>query len=159
MLAKLLIDVALRQAKKNLDNKPSVDDGLGLYLNLDSLDNNMYIDQCIIPYVAILSNASMLYCDMDYTFEAIKAARSAIKLAEKYNLVMPLLYNNLGYIYMGDSKYAKATKIFQKAYTLCRSTSDVEMTGSNLAFGLFLSNDSSTSSFCVEFSEKLRKNI
>ena len=159
MLAKLLIDVALRQAKKNLDNKPSVDDGLGLYLNLDSLDNNMYIDQCIIPYVAILSNASMLYCDMDYTFEAIKAARSAIKLAEKYNLVMPLLYNNLGYIYMGDSKYAKATKIFQKAYPLCRSNSEAEMVGANVAYGLFLSNDSSTSKFCIEFSGKLRKNI
>ena len=144
--AKLLIDVAMRQAQAN-------------YTKSGNLNANTFISFRVLPYITILNNASQIYQNLGYYSEAVKVLKKAIEIAEKYNLNEPLPYNNLGILYLAKSRFAKATEWLRKSYELCRVPYETDEVGINTALSLFLSKDASAPKFCAEFSGRMRKNI
>lgn len=161
-LAKMYIDIALRQAKKNLKDTLLFDDIIYSIAETSgnaSLSNNSYISLRMLPYISILNNASMIYLQLGYYSDAIKTLKEAIIKVEEYNLTEPLPYNNLGYIYLCRSKFSKAAEWFQKSYKLCKVPSEIVETGMNAALALFCLVDSSATKFCIECSNRMRSNI
>lgn len=144
--AKMLIDVAMRQAQTNYNIRGDMDD-------------NSYITFRVIPYITILNNASNIYQNLGYYSDAVKALKKSIAIAEEYGQSEPLPYNNLGCIYLAKSKFGKASEWFRKSYDLCRVPYEIDEVGMNTALGLFLSKDPSAPEFCAEFSSKMRQNI
>lgn len=144
--AKMLIDVAMRQAQSN-------------YKDRGDMDENSFITFRVIPYITILNNASQIYQTLGYYTDAIKVLKKSIEIAEEYSLNEPLPYNNLGCLYLAKSRFAKASEWFRKSYKLCRVPYEIDEVGMNTALGLFLSKDSSAPEFCAEFSNRMRKNI
>lgn len=144
--AKLLIDVAMRQAHTN-------------YTRNGNLNADTFISFRVLPYITILNNASQIYQNLGYYSDAIKVLKKSIEIAEMYNLKEPLPYNNLGILYLEKSRFAKASEWLRKSYELCRVPYEADEVGMNTALGLFLSKDTSAPKFCAKFSSKMRKNI
>lgn len=144
--AKMLIDVAMRQAQSN-------------YKDRGDMDENSFITFRVIPYITILNNASQIYQTLGYYTDAVKVLKKSIEMAEEHSLNEPLPYNNLGCLYLAKSRFAKASEWFRKSYELCRVPYEIDEVGMNTALGLFLSKDSSAPEFCAEFSNRMRKNI
>ena len=144
--AKMLIDVAMRQAQTN-------------YKERGEMDENAFISFRVQPYITMLNNASQIYQNLGYYTDAVKAIKKSIDIAEQYGLNEPVPYNNLGCLYLKRSKFAKALEWFLKSYDLCRVPSEIDEIGMNTAIGLYLSNDSNAATFCSGVSENMRKNI
>ena len=144
--AKMLIDVALRQAQTNYNERGDMDD-------------NAFIVFRVLPYITMLNNASQIYLDLGYDTDAVKAIKKSIDIVERYGLSEPLPYYNLGYLYLKRSKFTKALEWFRKSYDLCRIPSETDEIGMSTALGLFLSKDASTSEFCEVVSGRMRNNI
>ena len=144
--AKMLIDVAMRQAQSNYNDR-------------GDMDENSFITFRVIPYITILNNASQIYQTLGYYTDAVKVLKKSIEIAEEYSLNEPLPYNNLGCLYLAKSRFAKASEWFRKSYELCRVPYEIDEVGMNTALGLFLSNNPAAPEFCAEFSNRMRKNI
>ena len=165
-VAKMQLDVALRQAEANLSNKISMSETMATieqFMNqpIDprTLDGNYYIQTRIIPYVTMLSNAAVVYSDLGYFAEAVRTARKSIQLAEEYGLDAALSYNNLGGIYFYKSKFPQSVKWYHKGYDLSKTPHQSDEIGFNVALSKFLSKDAETAKFGSEFSAKMRRNI
>lgn len=144
--AKLLIDVAMRQAQTN-------------YNKSGNLNADTFISFRVLPYITILNNASQIYQNLGYYSDAVKVLKKSIEIAEEYNLKEPLPYNNLGILYLAKSRFTKASEWLRKSYELCRVPYETDEVGVNTALGLFLSKDAFAPEFCAEFSDRMRKNI
>lgn len=162
-LAKMLVDVSLRQAESNLNDQSAYSEAIN---NLSSfvdenanLKENSYITYRIIPYITMLNNASQIYQQLGYYSDAIKAVKKTIQVAEKYGLSEPLPYNNLGILYLSKSRFQKASEWFRKSYSLCRVPYETDEVGMNAALGLYLSNDTTAAPFCSNYSARMRGNI
>lgn len=166
IVAKMQLDVALRQAESNLSNKGTLSETITIFeqfmeqpIDQIALDDNFYIQTRIIPYITLLSNAAVVYSDLGYFTEAARVARKAIKIAEEYGLDAALPYNNLGSIYFYKSLFPQSIKWYQKGYELSKTPYESDEIGFNVAFSMFLSKDSNAAKFSSEFSEKIKKNI
>lgn len=80
--AKMMLNVALRQAKQNLSDSTAISSTLtdlnqlsDRPLNNQTIDKNFYIQTRIIPYVTLLSNSSVVYSELGYFSEAIRAIK------------------------------------------------------------------------------------
>lgn len=162
-LAKMLVDVSLRQVESNLNDQSAYSEAIN---NLSSfvdgnanLKENSYITYRIIPYITMLNNASQIYQQLGYYSDAIKAVKKSIQVAEKYGLSEPLPYNNLGILYLSKSRFQKASEWFRKSYSLCRVPYETDEVGMNAALGLYLSNDTTAAPFCSNYSARMRGNI
>lgn len=160
------LDVALRQAKKNLSDTTAISSSLMLTdqlleqpLEKTSIDKNYYVQNRIIPYITLLSNASVIYSEIGYIHEAIKAVKESIRVSEEYGLKEALPYNNLAILYMYQSKFAQATEWCLKGYSLCKTPYESDDVGMNAVLGLFLSHDDRTASVASEVSSNMRQNI
>ena len=164
--AKMMLNVALRQAKQNLSDTTAISSSL-TYLNqlsdnpLDTqaIDKNYYIQTRIIPYITLLSTSSVVYSELGYFSDAIRAIKESIRISEEYGLKEALPYNNLGVLYLYKSKFPQSVEWFLKGYELCKTPYESDEIGMNTALGLYLSNDSTASTFCSAVSEKMRRNI
>lgn len=165
-VAKMQVDVALRQAKKNLSDSTSFSQNFSELsqftdqsLQINGLDGNFYIESRIRPYISLLSNASVIYSDLGYLPDAVRAIKESIRLSEEYGLNESLPYNNLGTLYLYRSKYPQAVEWLMKSYSLCRAPYETNEVGFNTALALYLANDSTTASFAEEISSVLRQNV
>lgn len=165
-VAKMYTDVALRQAKKNLNDTTSISSqftGLSQFMkedvNASSLDKNYFIQGRIIPYVTLLATSATLYSDLGYFPDAIRFAREAVRVSEEYGLKEALPYNNLGMLYFSKSKFAQASEWLLKAFPLCKTPSENDEIGLNTILSLYLSHDISTASYAKEVSSSMRQNI
>ena len=165
-VAKMLIDVAIRQAKQNLSDTTAFSSaifGLNQFIdkpvNSTSLDKNYYVQNRIIPYVALLSNSAVVYSDLGYFSDAVQTVKESILISEGYDLKSALPYNNLGMLYFYKSKFEQATEWFVKGYSLCKTPYESDEVGMNAALGLYLSNDTTAASFCSDYSTRMRGNI
>lgn len=164
--AKIMLNVALRQAKQNLSDTTAISTslkGLNLFTNrqLDAktMDNNYYIQTRIIPYITLLSNSAAVYADLGYFSDAVRTIKEAIKVSEEYGLKEALPYNNLGMLYFSKSKFSQSVEWFLKSYELCKTPYESDEIGMNTALGLYFSKNAATSTFCSKISEIMRKNI
>lgn len=164
-IAKMLVDVSLRQAKSNLNDQPAYSETINNLSSLiggngnASLKENSYIIFRILPYISMLNNASQIYQQLGYYSDAVKIVKESIQIAEKYGLSVPWPYNNLGTLYLSKSRFQKASECFQKSYALCRVPYEIDELGMNAALGLYLSNDTTAALFCSDYSAKMRGNI
>ena len=164
--AKMMLNVALRQAKHNLSDTTAISVSLkeleqfsNRPFDTNSMDNNYYIQTRIIPYVTLLSNSSVVYSDLGYFSEAVRTIKESIAVSEEYGLKEPLPYNNMGTLYLYRSKFQQSVEWFLKSYELCKTPYESDEIGMNTALGLYLSKDSTVSNFCSDISKKIRKNI
>ena len=164
--AKMMLNVALRQAKQNLSDTTAISTSLkeleqfsNRSFDTKSMDNNYYIQTRIIPYVTLLSNSSVIYSDLGYFSEAVRTIKESIAVSEEYGLKEPLPYNNMGTLYLYRSKFQQSVEWFLKSYELCKTPYESDEIGMNTALGLYLSKDSTVSNFCSDISKKMRKNI
>ena len=164
-LAKMFVDVSLRQAKSNLNDQSAYCETINNLSSLidgngnASLKENSYIILRILPYITMLNNASQIYQQLGYYSDAVRIVKESIQIAEKYGLSEPLPYNNLGTLYLSKSKFQKASECFQKSYALCRVPYEIDEVGMNAALGLYLSNDTSAALFCSDYSARMRGSI
>ena len=163
--AKMMLNVALRQAKQNLSDTTAISSSLtdlnqlsDSPLDTQTIDKNYYIQTRIIPYVTLLSN-SATYSELGYFSDALRAIKESIKISEEYGLKEALPYNNMGMLYFIKSKFPQSVEWFLKSYELCKAPYESDEIGMNTALGLYLSNDSNAATFCSGVSEKMRKNI
>lgn len=164
--AKMMLNVALRQAKQNLSDSTAISGTLkdlnqlsGKPLDTKKIDENYYIQTRIIPYVALLSNSAKVYSELGYFSDALRAIKESIKVSEEYELKEALPYNNMGMLYFYKSKFPQSVEWFLKSYELCKTPYESDEIGMNAALGLYLSNDTKASTFSAEVSEKMRRNI
>ena len=161
-LAKMLVDVSLRQAKSNLNDQSAYSETINNLSSLIdgkrnvSLKENSYMFLRIIPYITMLNNTSGIYQQLGYYSDAVRIVKESIQIAEKYGLSEPLPYNNLGTLYLSKSKFQKASECFQKSYALCRVPYEIDVVGMNAALGLYLSNDTTAALFCSDYSARMR---
>lgn len=147
--AKMMLNVALRQAKHNLSDTTAISVSLkeleqfsNRPFDTNSMDNNYYIQTRIIPYVTLLSNSSVVYSDLGYFSEAVRTIKESIAVSEEYGLKEPLPYNNMGTLYLYRSKFQQSVEWFLKSYELCKTPYESDEIGMNTALGLYLSKDS-----------------
>ena len=120
--AKMMLNVALRQAKQNLSDTTAISSSL-TYLNqlsdspLDTqaIDQNYYIQTRIIPYVTLLSSSATVYSELGYFSDALRAIKESIKVSEEYGLKEALPYNNMGMLYFMKSKFPQSVEWFLKS--------------------------------------------
>ena len=91
--AKMMLNVALRQAKQNLTDTTDISGTLkdlnllsGKPLDIKTIDENYFIQTRIIPYVTLLSNSATVYSDLGYFSDALRAIKESIKVSEEYRL-------------------------------------------------------------------------
>lgn len=164
--AKMMLDVALRQAKQNLSDTAAISSSLtdlnqlsDSSLDSQTIDENYYIQTRIIPYVTLLSNSATVYSELGYFSDALRSIKESIKVSEEYGLKEALPYNNMGMLYFIKSKFPQSVEWFLKSYELCKTPYESDEIGMNTALGMYLSNDSTAATFCSEVSEKMRNNI
>ena len=164
--ARMMLNVALRQAKQNLSDTTSLSSSLTDLIQLSdkkidskSLDSNFFIQTRIRPYITLLSNSSVVYSELGYFPDALRAIKEAIRVSEEYGLKEPLPYNNMGMLYFYKSKFPQSTEWFFKGYDLSKTPYESDEIGMNTALGLFLSKDKTASNFSAEVSAKMRHNI
>ena len=164
--AKMMLDVALRQAKQNLSDTTAISSSLtdlnqlsDSPLDSQTIDENYYIQTRIIPYVTLLSNSATVYSELGYFSDALRSIKESIKVSEEYGLKEALPYNNMGMLYFIKSKFPQSVEWFLKSYELCKTPYESDEIGMNTALGMYLSNDSTAATFCSEVSEKMRNNI
>ena len=165
-IAKMQLDVALRQAEENLNKKSSLDDFNKLIpqssdkeIDQTLLNENYYVQTKIRPYLTLLSNSAVIYSDLGYFADAVKTAKKSIQISEQYGLKEPLPYNNLGGIYLYKSKFPQAAKLYLKGYDNCVTPYENDEIGFNAALGLFLAKDNRAAQISSEVSSKMRENI
>ena len=164
--AKMMLNVALRQAKQNLSDSTAISSSLtdlnqlsDRPLDNQAIDKNFYLQTRIIPYVTILSNASLVYSQIGYFSDALRSIKEAIRVSEEYGLKEAIPYNNIGMLYFYKSKFPQSTEWFFKGYDLSKTPYESDEIGMNTALGLFLSKDKTASNFSAEVSAKMRHNI
>lgn len=164
--AKMMLNVALRQAKQNLSDSTAISGTLKDFYQLSdkpldtkTIDENHYIQTRIIPYVALLSNSATVYSELGYFSDALRAIKESIKVSEEYGLKEALPYNNMGMLYFYKSKFPQSVEWFLKSYGLCKTPYESDEIGMNTALGLYLSKNVSACAFSAGVSERMRKNI
>ena len=164
--AKILLNVSLRQAKKNLSDTAEISSsftGINQFterpLDTQTIDKNYYIRTRIIPYVTLLSNSAQVYSELGYFRDALRAIKESIKVSEEYGLKIAIPYNNLGMLYGYKSKFSQSTEWFLKSYNLCKMPNEKDDIGMNTALALYLSKDPATSFYCSTISDNMRMNI
>lgn len=164
--AKMMLDVALRQAKHNLSDTTSISGTLkdlnqlsGKPIDTKTIDGNFFIQTRIIPYVTLLSNSATVYTELGYFSDALRTVRESIKVSEEYGLKEALPYNNMGMLYFSKSKFPQSVEWFLKSYDLCKTPYESDEIGMNTVLGLYLSKDERASAFSADVSERMRKNI
>lgn len=164
--AKMMLNVALRQAKQNLSDTTAISGALkdlnqlsGKPIDAKTIDENFFIQTRIIPYVTLLSNSATVYSEIGYFSDALRAIKESIKVSEEYGLKEALPYNNMGMLYFYKSKFPQSVEWFLKSYGLCKTPYESDEIGMNTALGLYLSKDASACALSAEVSERMRKNI
>lgn len=81
-VAKMLLDVALRQAKNNLSDTTAISQTMSVVnqfsdkpIDSQSLDQNYFVLMRIIPYITLLSNSSVVYSDMGYFEKPLRLSK------------------------------------------------------------------------------------
>lgn len=164
--AKMMLNVALSQAKQNLTDTTAISGTLkdlnllpGKPLDIKTIDENYFIQTRIIPYITLLSNSATVYSELGYFSDALRAIKESIKVSEEYGLKEALPYNNMGMLYFYKSKFPQSVEWFLKSYNLCKTPYESDEIGMNTALGLYLSKDERASAFSADVSEKMRKSI
>lgn len=143
-IAKLLIDVALKCFREGYDSDTT----------------NMFV----IPmqnsvYTQLLSNAAMIYQQAGFWDDAVICLKECISISEKLGEQNAAAYNNLGTMYLLQSKSKESLPYFSKAVSLCKTEYVKIELLFNYALALWMSDSEYCSKIAIQTSELLKNSI
>ena len=122
-ISKMLIDIALKYLRKGYgyDTSKKLTNtftGLGIITNTAQFANNADKQLQIRPYIQLLSNAAMIYQQSGFGEDAVLCIKESITMSEDVGEPNGLAYNNLGTMYLSQSRMSESLPYFEKAISL-----------------------------------------
>lgn len=154
-LGRMLIDVAVRQAKDNYKNPSQEPDGASGNL-LSNLTREKLHNFRVAQYAQLLSNASAIYDRIGYIGDAVSLIKEAIFVSESIGVELTYCYNNLAGIYLDKSDYRKAIDNYEKALSLANTPYAFDEISMSLSFAKIFANDKDVADITFKNSEVLK---
>lgn len=167
LAAKMLIDVALSYCRDTdgynrfyelLNTNQPLLQVSGWDLESSSFKNNAQIFYQWLPYIRLLSNASAIYQNAGFWDDAVMCLKECIALCDSIGEPDASAYNNLGMLYLSQSRISESLPYFAKSVSLCKTEDEMIEKGLNYAFALYL-HSSNSDSIATYVSKSLTNNI
>ncbi len=146
VLAKLLMESAVKQARINFDTRmKSGDFPLPPNENNSTKSNDESIKRLYIQnHIMFLTGAAAVFSDFNYDFEAMKLLREAKSYSETYDIKYANLYQVIGDIYISHSKFSEAKTYMEKAMECPMASLDRVKMEYDFLWSLYLNDDPQT---------------
>lgn len=154
-LGRILIDVAVRQARSNykkLDKEQIIESSL---LISNKTNKDLYKFQ-VSQYAQILSNAAATYDRMGYIVDAVSLIKEAISVSSSVGVELANCYGNLAGLYLYKSNYREAISNYEKALNLVKSPSQFDELSMDLSLAKMFANDKDVADVTLKNSKILR---
>lgn len=164
-VAKMFIDVALKYIRKGYGYSASekvinaVQSINGNNLDILQFSNNAYKALQLRPYIQMLSNAAMIYQQAGFWEDAVICMKESISIGEELGEQNSVAYNNMGTMYLSQSKISEALPYFTKAISLYTTDYEKNEVLSNYALALWLLNSDECSQITIQASKSLTNSI
>ena len=167
-LAKMLVDVALKYHRKGygytaskkmqsaIQSIPSI---FGYDFNNANFSNNADKALQLRPYILLLSNAAMIYLQAGFGDDAVKCMKESISMLEELGEQNGLAYNNMGIMYLLQSRVSESLPYFSKAVSQCTTDYERNDVLFNYALALWLSHSTNCSKIAIQSSKLLANSI
>lgn len=154
-LGRMLIDVAVRQAKANYENlkNGTVPDAYNLFSGQGQ--EGAYRHQVSI-YAQLLSNAAATYERMGYYGDAVSLLKEAISISNSVGIELTFCYGNLASLYLDKSKYRDAVENYKKALDLATSPSAFDELSMTLSLAKLFAGDKDVADITLRHSDILK---
>ena len=156
-LGRMMLDVAVRQARSNYKNldKEQIIETNPLISNQGK--NDFYRFQ-VAQYAQLLSNAAATYDRIGYVGEAVSLIKEAIFLSNSVGVELAYCYGNLAGLYLDKSNYREAISNYEKALNLARSPFAFDELSLSLSLAKMFANDKDVADVTLKNSKILRNN-
>ena len=167
-LAKMLVDVALKYHRKGygytasekMQNAiQSIHSIFGSDFNNAKFSNNADKALQLRPYILLLSNAAMIYQQAGFWDDAVKCMKESISMLEELGEQNGLAYNNIGTMYLFQSRVNESLPYFSKAVSQCTTDYEKNEVLFNYALALWLSHSTDCSKIAIQSSKFLANSI
>lgn len=166
--AKLFIDVAIKYMRKGTGYSASKD-----FVNRISkistitgneIDAKTFSEQAdrmlqLRPHIQLLSNAAVIYQQAGFLDDAIMCIKESIALLEELGEQYGLVYNNLGTLYLSQSRVDESLPYFEKAVGLCQTDYEKNEILFNYALALWFTHSNKYTDAIVQASRMLTQSI
>ena len=167
-LAKMLVDVALKYHRKGygytasekMQNAiQSIHSIFGSDFNNAKFSNNADKALQLRPYILLLSNAAMIYQQAGFWDDAVKCMKESISMLEELGEQNGLAYNNIGTMYLFQSRVNESLPYFSKAVSQCTTDYEKNEVLFNYALALWLLHSTDCSKIAIQSSKLLANSI
>lgn len=167
-IAKLFMDVALKYIRKGIGYNASkrlvsaiqsiatINDTI---INADLFANNADKVLQLRPYIQMLSNAAAIYQDAGFWEDAVICMKESIAMSEELGVQNAFTYNNMGSMYLFQSRINESLPCFSKAIPLCSTDYEKNDILFNYALALWLSHSNECSEIAIQTSKSLTNSI
>lgn len=167
-MAKLFIDVALKYMRRGIgyqasnvitESMASIAAITGRNVNAKEMSDNANKTTQLRPYLQMLSNAAMIYQEAGFWDDAVLCIKEGISMNEELGDTNALIYNNLAYLYLVQSKIEEALTNYKKAASLSQTEYEGTEIYFNYALALWLSHSSECVNVAADASKILNQSI
>lgn len=155
IVGRMLIDVALRQARSNykkLNEEINVESDLMTFNQSEKIFYKYQVSQ----YAQILSNAAAAYDRMGYVGDAVSLIKEAISVSSSVGVELPFCYGNLAGFYLDKSNYREAISNYEKALNLTDSPYEFDRLSIFLSIAKMFANDKDVADITLKNAEILK---
>ena len=165
-IAKMFIDIALKYMRSRIGYKTlgtsvkRLSDLTSIYnKNIDPNSSSEEIEK--LSYIRMLSSASIIYEEAGFLDDAVICMKESISLSEKLgeHRGKGTLYNNMGSLYLNQSKFSESLPYFSKALPLCTTEDEKIVVLFNYAGALWLLHSNECSDIAIQASKSLANSI
>lgn len=167
-MAKLFMDVALRYMRRGIGNQAS--DAIiesmadlaaitGEKVDVKEISDHANKATQLRPYMQLLSNAAIIYQEAGFWDDAVLCIKEGISMNEALGKPNALIYNNLAYLYLVQSKIEEALPNYKKAAFLSQTEYEETEIYFNYALALWLSHSSECVNVAADASKILTHSI
>lgn len=165
-IAKMFIDIALKYMRSRIGYKTlgtsvkRLSDLTSIYnKNIDPNSSSEEIEK--LSYIRMLSSASIIYEEAGFLDDAVICMKESISLSEELgeHRGKGTLYNNMGSLYLNQSKFSESLPYFSKALPLCTTEDEKIVVLFNYAGALWLLHSNECSDIAIQASKSLANSI
>lgn len=164
-VAKIMMDIAVNQARENFANPDHLPDMTlmetlsGKTLVDDEAEKRYNVITRIQPFITLLSSAAVIYQELGYIDEAVDRLKEGLTVCEGNGIDSPLLYNNIGYIHLSKGDPVKAVPYFEQGYKVAKLPNERIEIGTNLALAQYLGHIEGADTTAISVSATIRQSI
>lgn len=167
-MAKILMDVALKYMRSGIGYKTSgrliknfsdLASVANINIDLKNMSNDADRMLQIRPYILLLSNAALINQEAGFWEDAVICMKESISLGEEFGESNGLAYNNMGTMYLSQSRMNEALPYFSKAVSLCKTDYEKVEVLFNYALTLWLLHSNKCSEIAIQTSNLLTNSI